>query len=78
MLILGDSGLKNELVCYFTLAAEMVRGDAREFVYDADGQAFPKKKLVELDVDRYQLVRVHDYTYRPVPSQVGVTPFAPV
>jgi hypothetical protein len=54
MLILGDSGLKNELVCYFTLAAEMVRGDAREFVYDADGQAFIKRELMEFSVDSYQ------------------------
>ena len=48
------SGLKYKLVCCFKLVADMIRDDVREFVYDADGPAFQKRKLVGFGVDRYQ------------------------
>ena len=47
------SGLRYKLVCHLKLAVDIVGGDVREFVYDADGPAFLKGELVEFAVDRY-------------------------
>ena len=45
-------GLKDKLACCFKLMVDMVTGGIREFVYDMDGTAFLKKKLVGFGVDR--------------------------
>ena len=37
------SGLKNELVCRFKLAADMIGGGIKEFVNDVDGGSIPGK-----------------------------------
>ena len=46
-------GLRKKLICYFQLAADMVRGDIREFVNDKDGSAFLEREPMGLGVDGY-------------------------
>ena len=46
-------GFKDELICHFILAVEMVRDGIREFVNDTDGPAFLERELVGLGVDGY-------------------------
>ena len=48
------SGLKYKLVCHFKLAVDKIGRGISDFMYDADGPAFLKKKLVGVGVDRYR------------------------
>ena len=64
-------GLKNMLVCYFELAVDLIGDDIREFVIDMDGPAFLERELMGLGVDKYQQVRGHDCTSRPLPMYVS-------
>ena len=43
-------GLKNELMCHFELAANVVR----DFVFDRDGPAFLERELMGLGVGGYR------------------------
>ena len=55
MLIPGNWwDFKNQLICRFMLAADVVRGGIREFVNNTDGPAFLEGELVGLGVDGYR------------------------
>jgi hypothetical protein len=48
------AGFKDELICRFILAIDMVRDGIREFVNDTDRPAFLERELMGLGVDGYQ------------------------
>ena len=47
----GVSGLEDKLVCSFKLAADVVRGEVCQFMYDANRPAFLEGDLVGLCVN---------------------------
>ena len=47
----GVSGLEDELVCSFKLAADVIWGGGWQFVYDTDRPAFWERDLVGFCVD---------------------------
>ena len=52
--------MENKLICDFKLAANVVRGGIRWFVYYADRPAILKRNLVRLGVDGNRQVWVRD------------------
>ena len=48
-----NTGRLSGLVCSFKLAADMVEGDVREFMYDSEGPALLKGELMGFGVDGY-------------------------
>ena len=48
------AGFQNQLTRRFMLAADVVGGGIRKFVYDTDGPAFLERELVGLGVDGYR------------------------
>ena len=60
-------GFQSDLICCFIVAADIVAGDIWEFVNDTDGPALLERKLMELSVDGYWQVRVHDHASGTVP-----------
>ena len=56
------SGLKYKLTCHFKLAANIVGSCISEIMYNADGSAFLKRKLMGVGVYQYRWIRFHNHT----------------
>ena len=59
------TGLKYKLICYFKLAADMIRDGIREFVNGTDGPAAPANTLLSLNLQLMKAAAPYIFIFSP-------------